>query len=308
VVWLLYFGYDDAAERTVNHILSYMRSLPGRFQMGGAIAGDIGNGGKWYAAAETAWPNAVGKMHYRAGLNQIPLSEWYRLHPDDFQLLEISMGAITGQYTNIDETGAPGMMYNSLPHIQEHDPYSGDYGLGFFGISLESGGYFVNHKTLGPLCYLCDISGADLVLSAPAAALVGGARADAYGGADDANARTAVSGSFSLTDAYRQRFYFEPLGLWVQSDAGRIDTVAFNLNAKTLSVTFQAAQDTPAGEQSYSVIRLRADKVARGTSRPGNNFTVTGPTTGVTQSRSAWEIVPPKSPAAAATVTFTWNE
>lgn len=77
VVWLLYFGYDDAAERTVNHILSYMRSLPGWAMMGGASAGDIGNGGKWYVAAETNWPEAVGKMHYRAGLNQIPLSEWY---------------------------------------------------------------------------------------------------------------------------------------------------------------------------------------------------------------------------------------
>ena len=46
----------------------------------------------------------------------------YRLHPDDFQLLEISVGAITGQYTNIDATGAPGMLYNSFPHIQEYVP------------------------------------------------------------------------------------------------------------------------------------------------------------------------------------------
>ena len=88
----------------------------------------------------------------------------------------------------------------------------------------------------------------------------------------------------------------------------RIDTVAFNLNSKTLSVTFQAAKDAPAGEQTYSVIRLRADKVARGTSRPGTSFEVTSPTTGVTQSRSAWEIVPPKSPTVATTVTFTWKE
>merc|ERR1712127_761417 len=142
-------------------------------------------------------PEAVGKMHYRAGLNQIPLSEWYRLHPDDFQLLEISVGATTGQYTNIDATGAPGMLYNSFPHIQEHDPYSGDYGLGFFGISLESAGYFVNHKTLGPLCYLCDLDTSDLVLSDHVEAANGTAAAAA--------AASAVAGTFMLTDAYRQR-------------------------------------------------------------------------------------------------------
>ena len=65
------------AERTVNHIQSYMRSFPNWAYMGGAQAGDIGNGGKWYVAAETGFAMANGKMHYRAGLNQIPLSEWY---------------------------------------------------------------------------------------------------------------------------------------------------------------------------------------------------------------------------------------
>ena len=46
----------------------------------------------------------------------------YRLHPDDFDLLEIAIGAIAGQMTNIDATGAPGMLYNTFPHVQEHDP------------------------------------------------------------------------------------------------------------------------------------------------------------------------------------------
>ena len=68
VVWLLYFNFDDAAERTVDHILSYMRSFPGWAAMGGASAGDIGNGGKWYVAAETGFAEANGKMHYRVSL------------------------------------------------------------------------------------------------------------------------------------------------------------------------------------------------------------------------------------------------
>ena len=137
----------------------------------------------------------------------------YRTHPDDFHVLEISVGAISGQFTNIDETGAPGMLYNAFPHVNEHDPYSGDYGLGFFGISLESGGYFVNHKDLGPICYLCDLS-----TTTP------------NGDNGSSNATAAlISGTFALRDAYRQRFYFEPLGLWVQADAGQIGTVGYNL-------------------------------------------------------------------------------
>jgi hypothetical protein len=107
--------------------------------------------------------------------------------------------------TNIDETGAPGMMYNSFPHMQEHDPYSGDYGLGFFGISLESGGYFVDHKDYGPICYLCELSKVKLA----AATDLNTSLAPTSG---NSGRGVLVSGSFTLKDAYRQRFYFEPLG------------------------------------------------------------------------------------------------
>ena len=59
---------------------------------------------------------------------------------------------------NIDETGAPSMMFHSFPFVNEYDPRSGDYGLGFFGHSMEVGAYFVRHPHLGTLCYLCDLS------------------------------------------------------------------------------------------------------------------------------------------------------
>lgn len=285
VVWLLYFGYDDAAKRTVDHILSYMRSFPGWAFMGGAMAGDIGNGGKWYVVAETGFAEAFGKMHYRAGLNQIPLSEWFRLHPDDFQLLEIAIGAITGQFTNIDNNGAPGMLYNAYPHVQEHDPYTGDYGLGFFGISLESAAYFVNHDTMGPICYLCDIT-------SPSAS-------------SNRKRPQLTRGSFELRDAYRARVYFEPLGLWIQADTGNIDSVQFDIAARQMVLVFAAATNTPAGIQSYSKLRLRVDKVARNSSRPGQNFTVISPT-GAKYSRSAWEIEPCIDPGKPTAVTLTW--
>ena len=64
--------------------------------MGGASAGDIGNGGKWYVAAETNWPEAVGKMHYRAGLNQIPLSEWYELQTISTHFVLVNLRTLMG--------------------------------------------------------------------------------------------------------------------------------------------------------------------------------------------------------------------
>jgi len=46
VVWLLYFGHDAAAERTVKHVQQYMRPLPNWAYNGGAEAGDVANGGE----------------------------------------------------------------------------------------------------------------------------------------------------------------------------------------------------------------------------------------------------------------------
>lgn len=61
--------------------------------------------------------------------------------------------------TNIDETGAGSMMLHMEPHILDFDPHSGDFGLGFFGCSISTASYYVNHADLGPVCYLCNLEG-----------------------------------------------------------------------------------------------------------------------------------------------------
>ena len=75
-VWLQHYGYADAANRTLNCILAYMRLLPNWAWHGGATSqGDLGNNGKWFI-------NRGGErilQHYRAGLNNIPIIEGYRL-------------------------------------------------------------------------------------------------------------------------------------------------------------------------------------------------------------------------------------
>merc|ERR1712146_305205 len=98
------------------------------------------------------------------------------------------MGAIGGQMTNIDPTtGAASMMYHAVPHMLAHDPHSGDYGLGFFGNSLESGAYYVKDADLGALCFLCDLTPTNLIVP---------------------------------KDAYRIAVFFEPIGLYMTSECG----------------------------------------------------------------------------------------
>lgn len=129
VVWLLYFanetnGFAAAAERTVDHILSYMRSSPTWAYNGGTRSwGDLGNNGKWMVTSGANFETR-GNMHYRSGLNAIPLLEWYKRNPDDVFLLGIGLGAVAGQMGSIDENGAPSMMLHMEPHILDYDPHS----------------------------------------------------------------------------------------------------------------------------------------------------------------------------------------
>lgn len=263
VVWLKHFAnstnnWAAAAKRTVDHILSYMRSSPTWAFHGGARSwGDLGNNGKWMVSSGTGFETR-GNMHYRSGLNMIPLIEWYRANPDDFFLLEISMGAQAGQLANIDETGAPSMMLHMLPHVLDYDPHSGDFGLGFFGHTLETGAYLVKHADFGNLCFQCDI-------------VTDGV------GSDD----TVV---FVPRDSYRLRAYLEPLGLHLQLDTGIFKSISLSLTSRRVEIEF----DTSAPSNStFSIRRLRIDK--EGVNRPGKNFKITEPTAAELK-RSAYEV------------------
>ena len=293
VVWLLYFDEDAAAARTVDHVLQYMRSIPNWAYHGGASAGDVANGGKWFVSAGTGRGD-YGKMHYRAGLNQIPLVEWYRRHPDDLELLEIAMGAVAGQLGSIDASGAPSIYFHAYPHVLEHDAYSGDYGLGFFGSSLEAMATLVLHPALGPLCYLCDL--APPPPPPPAAATTDAATKAVPDVAIGAATKVGLADAASpLTlhprDAYRQRVYLELLGTYLQADCGMIASVTLDMRAHRITVRFAPAASTPAGTLTYERLRLRVDKIARPEAkRPGDNFTVIAPTEGVGHARAAFEI------------------
>ena len=248
----MYFGNMTAAKRTVDHILSYMRSSPTWPYNGGARSwGDAGNNAKWLPSFGTGLSQR-GQMHYRSGLNMIPLIEWYRANPDDLFLLEVSVGAIAGQLTNIDADGAASMMWHAPPYMLKHDPHSGDFGLGFFGHSLESGSYYVQDKTLGDLCFLCDASTA------------------ADGG--DAGAGVVVT----PRDSYRRRLYVEPVALYVEVESGTIATATINIAKKTVVLHFDPVPAAPAAAAAaaapFTKYRVRLTKSSN--ARPGSTFTV----------------------------------
>jgi hypothetical protein len=252
VVWSLFFGNETTAKKTVDHILSYMRSSPTWAYNGGSRSwGDIGNNGKYLVSFGTG-VNDRGCMHYRSGLNMIPLIEWYRGHPDDYFLLEVSMGAIGGQMTNIDETGATSMMWHALPHVLDWDPHSGDYGLGFFGNALEGGAYYVHHPELGPVCYLCS------------------------------TAASSPEGDVAITpeDAYKTAVFVEPMALLLQADCGRFAGVVWKAHARKVLVQFEAGT-------ICIKFRLRVTKTAEG--RPGSGFVVSS---AAELKRGAYEIKP----------------
>jgi hypothetical protein len=289
VVWLTHFAnstnrFLDAAKRTVDFTLSHMRSSPTWAYHGGSRSwGDLGNNGKWMPTVGTrANFETRGNFHYRSGLNSIPLIEWYRANPDDHFLLEVSLGANAGQLTNIDEAGAPSMMLHMLPHILDFDPHSGDYGLGFFGHTLEAGAYLVTK----PNSFVAASPPSSSSSTSPASAASASATtttttkmAATNTSATDAEllcyfcdlTSTSTSGAITFVprDSYRIRLYLEPLGLYLQADAGTFASFDLDLAARTLAVHFTS--DAPA---TASMWRLRVDKVAA--SRPGSNFQVNG--------------------------------
>eukprot|EP00873_Tetraselmis_striata_P027364 jgi/Tetstr1/447628/TSEL_034988.t1 len=266
-VWLSYFGHTRPAARTLEAILGYMRSLPNWAWNGGARSmGDLGNNGKWFVNRGVE----RGLMHYRAGLNMIPLIEAYRADPDDTLLLEIAMGAMSGQLANIDESGAPSMMFHSFPFVNEFDPHSGDYGLGFFGHSLEAGAYYVHHPIYGPKCYLCDH-------------------------------REAANGSSVMVtprDSFRQRVFLEPLGTYIVARTGHIARIELDFARRRVAIELRprGARDSNAGrpEQGnclqslpFTNYVIQVQKTAH--SRPGTGFRPVGRAArGMTSTTHPW--------------------
>ena len=219
--WTRYFGFSAKAKVCVDAITGYMPSIPHWGYDGCARR-------YWdflYGGSKT---DRLERMihHYGSSLNALPILTEFRDHPEDLYLLRIGYAGMLGSLSNIDQDGFPSMAFHTFPDTLKWDPISGDYGLNFFGHALNAATYLVQHPEFGW---------------------------QAYGGNVSLNGNVV---SVTPLDAFRQRIYIAPMGLFVTLDAGRFEKLEFDSVAG--SATFTLAPKDVYAQQA----RLRLEQSA----------------------------------------------
>jgi hypothetical protein len=219
--WTKYFGYNDKADVTLHAILGYDPTIPSWGYNGSARRyWDFIYGGK-VARLERQL------HHYGSGINAIPLLSAYREHPDDLYLLRVGYGGTMGELSNIDREGFGSAAFHAFPDMLALDPYSGDYGSGFWGHAVNTATYLVDDPDLGWL---------------------------AFGG------NVKVEGSSIAVvprDSFRSRVYLAPLGLWLTLDAGKFKEAVYDRKTGAVKLTLDGTSEfTPEA-------RLRVEQPAK---------------------------------------------
>jgi hypothetical protein len=218
-----YFDNEEKARITLDSVLGYMPSIP--------HWGYNGSARRFWDFFYGAAPGGGTERqlhHYGSGLNAIPVLSAFRSHPEDFYLLRVGYAGAMGGLSNIDQDGFAGTAFHSLPQNMRWDTYSGDYGPNFFGVAVNAATYIVDHPEFGWL---------------------------AFGG----NVKTDGAWiRIQPLDAFRQRVYVAPLGLWLSLESGMFDSI--EINTGTYAVRVGLAASTP----SASRARLRIQQPAKG--------------------------------------------
>ncbi len=200
--WTKYFGDTAKAKVCVDAVTGYMPTIPHWGYNGCARR-------YWdflYGGSKT---DRLERMihHYGSSLNAIPVLSYYRDNPSDLYMLRVGYGGMMGTLSAIDQDGFPSMAFHTFPDTLKWDPITGDVGLSVFGHAYNAATYVVNHPEFGW---------------------------QAFGG------NVTISGtSVTVTplDAYRQRVYIAPVGLWLTLDAGKFQSVAFDSQSRSVKLT-----------------------------------------------------------------------
>jgi hypothetical protein len=220
--WTKYFGDASKAKVCVDAILGYTPAIPHWGYNGCARR-------FWDFVYGGAKIGRIERMihHYGSSMNAIPVLSEYRDHPEDLHLLRIGHAGAMGTITNIDQEGFPSMAFHSFPDTMKWDPISGDYGSAFFGHAFNAGAYLVKHPEFGWQGFSGNVQ--------------------------------VEGGKVRITplDAFRQRVYLAPVGLWLTLDAGKFEAV--ELETKTGAVRVALA---PADARTPSA-RLRIEQPAK---------------------------------------------
>ncbi len=203
--WMRYFGHEPQAGTTREVILGYDPAIPSWGYNGDARRyWDFLYGGKY--------PRIERQIHhYGSALNAVPLFDAFRANPGDFHLLEVAYGGWMGSITNIDREGFGSAAFHSNPDMMRWDPYSGDYGMGFFGHAYAAATYLVDHPEFGWI---------------------------GFGG----EVRNGPSGvTIVPRDGARSRLFIAPAGLWLTLDSGKIASARFEPSSGRVTLTLDPA-------------------------------------------------------------------
>lgn len=204
-LWSRYFGFDKKALVTLNAILAYMPTVPHWGYNGSARRyWDFVYGGKLSRIERQL-------HHYGSALNSIPVLTHYRDHPDDFYLLRVGHAGTMGALANITKDGFGPAAFHSYPTTLAIDGYAGDYGCGFYGYAVNSGTYITKHPEFGWV---------------------------AFSGILTQKGRWVTT---KVTTASQARIFIAPIGLWITTDAGRIEEVAYNEKTGEVRITLAEA-------------------------------------------------------------------
>jgi hypothetical protein len=203
--WMRYFGLEPQAAATREVILGYDPTIPSWGYNGNARRyWDFLYGGKY--------PRIERQIHhYGSALNAVPLFDAFRANPSDFHLLEVAYGGWMGSITNIDRDGFGSAAFHSNPDMMRWDPYSGDYGMGFFGHAYAAATYLVDHPVFGWIGFGGEVR-------------------------QDASGVTIIA-----RDGARSRLFIAPAGLWVTLDAGKIAAARFDPQSGRVTLTLDPA-------------------------------------------------------------------
>ena len=209
--WMRRFGHAAQADITREVILGYDPAIPSWGYNGNARRyWDFLYGGKY--------PRIERQIHhYGSTLNAVPLFDAYRRDPADTHLLRVAYGGLMGGITNIDRDGFASAAFHSWPDRMRWDPYSGDYGMGYFGHAYAAGSYLVEDPVFGWLGYGGNV--------------------------------TQAGGDVTIVpkDGARVRLFVAPAGLWITLSAGRIAQAVYTPATGQVRLTLDPADPhTPA--------------------------------------------------------------
>ncbi|KAF2824707.1 hypothetical protein CC86DRAFT_325870, partial [Ophiobolus disseminans] len=246
--WTKYFDLPNTPAKTTNSILAYMPIV--------AHWGWNGNARRYWDFIYGAKIQQIERQlhHYGSALNSLPMLHSYEQNPtDNLYALRVGFAGNTAPLTNIDQGGFASAAFHSYPELLKWDPYSGDYGQGFLGMSLGQCLYIVRDKQFGDV---------------------------AFGGDIDEAKSSATTIVVVPKDAVRRRVFVAELGLKIEISAGVINSVTYDRTASSVSLTVGSAATEEALKARSAIVWLKQSESG------GGKFAVAGAKT----ERGGWAV------------------